>query len=119
MSDHSITGYALVLLRRNSRKARLYSIAVDPVHRGSGVGTQLLGAIESTVREMHCLELSLEVRTDNTAAIDIYQRHGFVVSSTKPNYYEDGAGALVLQKSFSTFVPGHHHDRSLPACGCR
>ncbi|MDA0682848.1 MAG: GNAT family N-acetyltransferase [Bacteroidetes bacterium] len=112
MSDHSITGYALVLLRRNSRKARLYSIAVDPVHRGSGVGTQLLGAIESTVREMHCLELSLEVRTDNTAAIDIYQRHGFVVSSTKPNYYEDGAGALVLQKSFSTFVPGQLNARS-------
>lgn len=108
----TIAGYALVLLRRNSRRARLYSIAVAPAFRGVGVGTQLLGAVESTVREMHCLELSLEVRTDNTDAIDLYQRHGFGISAKKPNYYEDGADALVLKKSFSTILPGQLNARS-------
>src|ERR1041384_111664 len=39
-------GYAVVLTRRGSRKARLYSIAVHPNAGGRGIGSSLLAAAE-------------------------------------------------------------------------
>ena len=32
----------------------------------------------------------LEVRTDNTAAIQLYRKKGFEIHSIKQNYYKDG-----------------------------
>ena len=40
----SLAGAIVVLLRANSRVARIYSVAVDPAHRRRGLGTQLINA---------------------------------------------------------------------------
>ncbi|MGB5854840.1 MAG: GNAT family N-acetyltransferase, partial [Oceanisphaera sp.] len=42
--DNQLLGYILVLFRRNTRLARVYSIAVSPEARGLGLGKALMTA---------------------------------------------------------------------------
>ncbi|TGR60809.1 GNAT family N-acetyltransferase, partial [bacterium M00.F.Ca.ET.194.01.1.1] len=44
--DGRVGGYAIVLFRKGSGVARLYSIAVGPFFGGLGIGRQLLSAAE-------------------------------------------------------------------------
>nr|WP_319390710.1 GNAT family N-acetyltransferase [uncultured Cohaesibacter sp.] len=94
--EANLLGYALILMRQSTSVARLYSIAVDPDARGRGVGSQLLGGSEAIAKELQCDRLSLEVRADNSKAISLYQRYGFVPEEALPGYYEDGADGLRL-----------------------
>ncbi len=91
-------GYYVVLFRKGSSRARLYSIAVDDGHRGSGVGSRLLADAESVARAHGRRALRLEVRQDNVIAIRLYQRRGFEPIGRYVGYYEDGADALRLAK---------------------
>ncbi len=97
--NDALAGYALTFHRAGTRIARLYSIAVDPSHRGRGLSTQLLRDLETRARKRGCDRLRLEVRTDNAAAIHNYRRQGFETFATTPNYYEDGAAALRMEKT--------------------
>lgn len=88
-----LLGYALVFFRRDSRRARLYSLAVAPPARGRGVGALLLSDAEDCARQRGCRQIGLEVRADNSAAISLYQRAGYQELSSRANYYEDGEAA--------------------------
>lgn len=91
-------GTAVILLRKNSSVARLYSIASKPEARGKGVGTALIEAAETFARQRRCRALRLEVRTDNHSAIRLYERLGYRQLSHHPSYYENGADAWRLEK---------------------
>jgi len=93
----NLSGYALVLFRSGSDMARLYSLAVDPQHRGHGSGSMLLAAAEGAARSRGCRVMRLEVREDNAAA-RLYHRHGYRKVKRIARYYEDGSAAFRLQK---------------------
>lgn len=93
-----LAGYALVILRRNSPLARLYSIATHPDFRGQGLGARLVGAAEAYAGEHGRRYLRLEVRRDNRAAIRLYERLGYTLFGHVADYYEDHEDALRLQK---------------------
>lgn len=93
-----VLGYALLLARRGSRLARLYSIAVAPDARGLGLGARLLAAAEDAARSRGRSELRLEVRIDNGAAIALYAAHGYQVFGRHQGYYEDGCDALRMAR---------------------
>ncbi|MEZ5450397.1 MAG: N-acetyltransferase [Thiolinea sp.] len=99
-SAEGIGAYVLVLTRRNSPVARLYSLAVDPVRRGQGLARALLQAAEQQVREQGATRLQLEVRRDNERAMAVYQRLGYQVFGEYAGYYEDGEDALRMCKSW-------------------
>lgn len=88
-----VDGAAVVFHRRNSRRARLYSLAVAGAARGSGLAKALLGAVEAGAVRRGCNVLSLEVRTDNRAAITLYERRGYRRAARLHGFYEDGADA--------------------------
>ncbi len=94
-----LLGAALLLFRRGSRVARLYSIAVTGAARGRGVGSELLRACERAARRRSCRVLRLEVRTDNVAAKRMYEGAGYRPIGRRLAYYEDGAEALRYEKS--------------------
>lgn len=98
-------GYTLLLLRRGSRVARLYSLAVAPSHRGHGVAQKLLSGIEHAARAAGCSEIRLEVRPDNASAIAFYARQGYLRFGSYPNFYEDGADAHRMRKDLSLTPP--------------
>jgi ribosomal-protein-alanine N-acetyltransferase len=93
-----LLGYALVLVRRDSRGARLYGIGRRPGAAGRGLGKALLQAAEQAARARERNELRLEVRSDNERAIEFYLHHGFHIFDRRPSYYEDGADALRMKK---------------------
>ena len=96
--DGELAGYALVALRKDSRGARIYTIAVDPRFARRGVGFALLQACEKFARRHGRKALRLEVRYDNKAAIALYEKFGLRCFGEHKDYYEDGATALRYQK---------------------
>lgn len=88
-----IDAAGVVFYRRGSQRARLYSLAVGAGTRGSGIGGALLAAIEADARGRGCTVMHLEVRTDNTAAIALYERRGYVRGARVAGFYEDGGDA--------------------------
>ncbi|MGR9117656.1 MAG: ribosomal protein S18-alanine N-acetyltransferase [Gammaproteobacteria bacterium] len=96
--EGAIVGYALLLYRRGTSLARLYSFAVLPEYRGSGIGAALMKQAENRVKEYDCVYLRLEVRPDNIGAIALYKRLGYRQFDTKQDYYEDHSEALCFEK---------------------
>jgi ribosomal protein S18 acetylase RimI-like enzyme len=94
-----IAGCCLVLLRKGSRKARLYSIAAAPGQ--SGVGGRLLAEAEQAARAGGSDSMRLEVREDNLRAIRLYEKSGYSRFGRKPDYYADGAAALRFEKQLA------------------
>src|SRR6185436_1938665 len=88
----------ILLYRTNSSAARLYSLVVDPVHRGSGLAGQLLDAAEAAACNRGSKVIRLEVRPENRDARELYARRGYAEFGQIARFYEDGATALRLQK---------------------
>ena len=93
-----LRGYALLLFRRGTLLARLYSLAVHPDCRGRGIAGQLLDAAEDHARQRNCMFLRLEGREDNRAAIALYEQRGYRRFDRVTDYYEDAAAALRMEK---------------------
>lgn len=98
----SVDAAAVVFYRRNTRAARLYSLAVGAHARGTGLGGALLAAAESDARARGCTSMRLEVRTDNPSAIALYERRGYTRASRLPGFYEDGADGWRYVKTLTT-----------------
>jgi ribosomal-protein-alanine acetyltransferase len=100
-----LLGYAVLLLRRGGRTARLYSIAVDKTAAGHGIGAALLAAVETAARKRSAGRLRLEVRADNAPAIRFYERHGYHRDGERPDYYQDGMTALLYSRVLYPTLP--------------
>jgi ribosomal protein S18 acetylase RimI-like enzyme len=97
--NHPLMGYVLLLFRRNSRLARVYSIAVDEQFRGKGVAKSLLIKAEEIANHRGAEKIRLEVNTKNVPARQLYKALGYQEQKIKTGYYEDGGDALCLIKS--------------------
>jgi GNAT superfamily N-acetyltransferase len=65
----------------NAEAAWLYDINVFEAHRRRGYGTAILAAVEALIAGEGRKALGLNVVGDNAAAIALYQRSGYAVSS--------------------------------------
>lgn len=93
-----LAGYVLLLTRRGSAVARLYSIAVAATEAGQGTGRRLVAAAEEAARGTGARVLRLEVRADNDRAIALYEAMGYRLIGERQRYYEDGMTALRYDK---------------------
>jgi ribosomal protein S18 acetylase RimI-like enzyme len=100
-----VVGYAMVLFRKGTAVARLYSIAVAPDRAGTGAGGRLLQAAEDAAWEHDRLMLRLEVRADNARAIAVYEKRGYRRIGREADYYADGMTALRFEKTLRGGVP--------------
>ncbi|HEY5653180.1 MAG TPA: GNAT family N-acetyltransferase [Pontiella sp.] len=96
-----LVGSMIVLFRRNSRKAWIYSLAVSSELRGMGIGRRLMARAEQEVRRRGCSHIRLEVRMDNFSALRMYEQSGYVYTAVIPGYYADGTHAFVMNKELS------------------
>ncbi|QDT06516.1 putative acetyltransferase [Rubripirellula lacrimiformis] len=55
----------------------IQNLGIDTLHRGRGLGTILLARAAQGFREAGLTRMHLEVTTENTAAIRLYERMGF------------------------------------------
>jgi len=96
--DNKVIGYSLVLFHQNTSLARLYSLAISPATRGKGIANQLMIACEKDTLAHGVVSMRLEVHINNHAAIALYQKFGYRAFDIYPNYYEDHASAIRMEK---------------------
>jgi ribosomal-protein-alanine N-acetyltransferase len=90
-----ILGY--VCLMSLFEEAQILDIAVAPELRGRGVARLLMDHAISVAREKQAEVLALEVRSTNNAAINLYERLGFVRSGVRAGYYEGRDDAVLME----------------------
>lgn len=93
-----IVAAAIILWRRDSPVGRLYSLVTNPSFQGRGFGSRLLRVCEDAAARRGCTHLKLEVRPDNTLAVNLYLRRGYQICRSIPNFYGDGAPAHQMIK---------------------
>ncbi|MBZ9612594.1 peptidase C39 family protein [Rheinheimera maricola] len=98
-----IVGYFLLIYRRGTSLARLYSLAVDPDSRKQGIAELLMTEAEKAAAARSCVLLRLEVRYDNTAAIRLYEKLNYHEFAVKHDFYEDHSDAICMQKQIIQF----------------
>lgn len=77
----------------------LNNIAVMPEQRGKHVGLAIMKDLIDRIRSEGMIEMSLEVRVSNSAAIGLYEKLGFGNVGTRKKYYEDnGEDALIMKR---------------------
>jgi len=94
--EGAVVGNLILLTRRNSCVARIYSVVVAPQARGRSFGERMVRAAQTEALKLGLKQIKLEVRVDNAAARALYAKLGYVEAEALPGYYEDGADGLRL-----------------------
>ena len=90
-----IVGYAGLAVTDDEGYVQTIGVATEAQRRGIGSAlmTELMGAAAARC----ATRVGLEVRTDNTAAHELYRRFGFAPVGVRRGYYQpSGADALVM-----------------------
>jgi ribosomal-protein-alanine N-acetyltransferase len=95
-----IVGYAAVLVVAPGVEADVLTVAVLPEYARQGIATHFMGELEKWSQEKQALAMMLEVGTENTRAIALYEKLGYQTIATRKNYYGQGLDAFVMRKEF-------------------
>ena len=79
-------------------RAEINYIAVSLEFRGHGIASKLLDYALSDMIKSGASSVSLEVETDNIAAINLYLKHGFLKKAIRKNYYGNNDGYLMVRE---------------------
>jgi ribosomal-protein-alanine N-acetyltransferase len=77
-------------------QAHVTNLVVAPDSRRLGVGTRLMTALAWNAIERGCAAWTLEVRSSNTAAQELYRLFGFGPAGVRQRYYENTEDAIVM-----------------------
>ncbi|HIR59547.1 MAG TPA: ribosomal protein S18-alanine N-acetyltransferase [Candidatus Onthousia excrementipullorum] len=86
----------------------LYSLIYDRIEieqfevttkeRRKGIGNKLLNYLVEKYQDNNIKNITLEVKEDNIAAINLYKKYGFKKVSTREKYY-DGINGILMEKT--------------------
>ncbi|MGN0468057.1 MAG: ribosomal protein S18-alanine N-acetyltransferase [Acutalibacteraceae bacterium] len=79
------------------------NVAVKKSARRNGVASSLVEKVCENAKEKNCAFVSLEVRKSNTAAQELYKKHGFSVCGERKNFYTDPPeDGFIMTKKFNS-----------------
>ena len=88
-------GFAAAEMDTKKGSSCLLTLAVLPEYRGKGIGSALLKQCEDAFgSERHYLYVDIE----NTPAISLYEKSGYILTGRIHAYYMNGHDALVYEK---------------------
>jgi len=90
----TLIGFAAV-----RRDGYILFLAVDPAHRGEGIGKRLVARVADDHETVTC-----HARTTNENALQFYEHLGFEIKRRIDNYYEDGGDAYYLKLGAETRI---------------
>jgi [ribosomal protein S18]-alanine N-acetyltransferase len=89
---------AFAIMHFGDDVAHLNLLAVAPEHRRQGLGSQLMDWLTTTAIEAGVFRINLEVRTQNEAARNFYERLGFAQLGVVQGYYQGREAALRMSR---------------------
>lgn len=81
-------------------EAHITNIAVKRGERGRGIGKFLMSELLSRAKMLGVERVTLEVRSDNIPALNMYESFGFRVEGVRKKYYNNMYDALIMWLSF-------------------
>jgi len=93
ISDGVIAGCAVFLIEDGA--GYIESIEITENSRRQGLGRLALEFMIKRLRAMGFKEVNLHVRFDNTAAMTLYEKEGFVKKNIVERFYTDGEPAFL------------------------
>jgi ribosomal-protein-alanine N-acetyltransferase len=93
----SVVGYAGVFAPGGA-EADILTVGVIAQHRGQGIARQLMAVITQWAIDQGSIAMMLEVKTDNVAAISLYESLGYSKLNIRKDYFGSGLDALVMRK---------------------
>jgi ribosomal-protein-alanine N-acetyltransferase len=98
----ALLGFIIVRLLQD--EAEIMTLAVHPEWRKKKIGSLLLNYMDTILQERNIQRIFLEVRSDNIAALKLYEGSGFRKVGERPHYYpshkERATTAYVLAKHY-------------------
>ncbi|WP_293310614.1 ribosomal protein S18-alanine N-acetyltransferase [Mycolicibacterium sp.] len=96
--DDLLVGYAGIarLGRTPPFEYEIHTVGVDPDFQGQGIGRRMMTDLLDFAGDDGVVYL--EVRTDNTPAIALYESLGFVQVGLRKRYYRTGADAYTMRR---------------------
>ncbi|UCE29444.1 MAG: GNAT family N-acetyltransferase [Candidatus Bathyarchaeota archaeon] len=76
----------------------IYTLDIAVKYRRKGIGMKLLNRLEQEFLEENVRECYLEARMNNTAALELYHKHGYARVKLLRNYYSKGSHGILLVK---------------------
>lgn len=94
-----VIGYVIAVIeyKYGMKLGHIISIAVHPLYRRIGVGTELMRAVEERLRKQGIKKIYLEVRVSNRPAINLYKKLGYRIERVIPRYYGDEDAYLMVK----------------------
>jgi ribosomal-protein-alanine N-acetyltransferase len=108
LDPYQARGHFALLAENNSRvlgfvvvgtlneQWEIENIVVDAARLQKGLGTDLVRAVVMRARELGVVEIDLEVRESNHAALGLYQKAGFRECGRRKGYYQNPVEDAVL-----------------------
>jgi ribosomal-protein-alanine N-acetyltransferase len=93
---HKLIAYSLASCQ--NKKFHITNIAVHRKYQRTGIGTELMNRLEKIALDRGCAYAYLEVRTNNLAAIKMYENLGYSIVRKNELYYINGDDAYVMDK---------------------
>jgi len=101
--DRQMAGFAIVdwTWETTPATANIQTIEVAPAHRQRGIASELLRRVEASAGAAEAQAIGLHVAESNTAAIRLYQAHGYQPQGREENYYAAGLHAVIFSKDLA------------------
>lgn len=76
----------------------IINIAIHPDYRGIGASNLLMDGVINLCKEHKIPSITLEVRSNNEVAKNLYKKYGFKEEGIRKNYYGDNLDAIIMWK---------------------
>jgi ribosomal-protein-alanine N-acetyltransferase len=95
--NHQETVVGMIVVWFIVDEAHIATLAVQPEYRGRDIAKRLLLTALNKVIQKGLRVATLEVRSNNNAAINLYKKFSFEVVGSRPRYYRDNnEDALIM-----------------------
>lgn len=92
--DNKIVGYVGVWFVVD--EGHITNVAVHSDYRGKKIGDKLVKEMVELCKENNIVAMTLEVRTSNTVAQNLYRKYGFKMGGIRKEYYSDNKEDAII-----------------------
>lgn len=92
--DNKVVGYIGIWFVVD--EGHITNVAVHSNYRGKKIGDKLVSEMVELCKENDLVAMTLEVRTSNTVAQNLYRKYGFKMAGIRKEYYSDNKEDAII-----------------------